>query len=146
MKKLSLLGVLALAGCCFFGEGGKDAVTAVSPDGKNEIRLWTNPLAYEVVRDGKVLVAKTAIGMKVDGKCLSRAGEDAPAPIVERREVSGTADAPVYKKAKVDLTGNETFADFGDWGVRLVARNDGVAYRFETRRSGEITVQGKGAA
>ena len=138
MRKLSVFGVLALAlaGCCFWGEGEKSAVTALSPDGKNEIRLWTNPLAYEVSRNGKVLIAKTEIGMKVDGRILV---PRASCP-VRKEQKSGAVDAPVYKKAKVDLTGNETFADFGDWGVRLVARNDGVAYRFETKLPGRVTV------
>ena len=146
MGKLSLLGVLALAGCCFLGEGGKDAVTAVSPDGKNEIRLWTSPLAYEVVRGGVVVVAKSEIGMKVDGRCLNCGGEDAPAPIVERHVVSGTVETPVYKKDRIDLAGNETFVDFGDWGVRLAARNDGVAYRFETKMPGRVRVNCEKAA
>ena len=138
--KLSWLGVLVLSGCCFWGEGEKEPVGAVSPDGKNEIRLWTNPLAYEVRRGGTVVVAKSEIGMKVDGKCLNCGGEDAPAPIVERHVVSGTVETPVYKKNRIDLSGNEAFVDFGDWGVRLAARNDGVAYRFETKMPGRIKV------
>ena len=73
MSKLSILGVLALAGCCFTGDGDECAISAVSPDGKNEIRLWANPLAYEVRRGGAVVVAKSEIGMKVNGKCLARA-------------------------------------------------------------------------
>ena len=139
-RKLSLLGVLALAGCCFWGENANGPVSAVSPDGRNEIRLWANPLAYEVIRDGKTLVAKSEIGMKVDGTCLVRAGGDARAPLIETRTLSGCVETPVYKKAKVDLSGNETFVDFGDWGVRLAARNDGVAYRFETKFPGKVTV------
>ena len=140
MGKFSTLGILALAGCCFFGADDEISYTAVSPDGKNEIRLWANPLAYEVRRGGAVVVAKSEIGMKVDGKCLNSRGEDAPAPTVERRSTSGTVETPVYKKARVDLSGNETFVGFGDWGVRLAARNDGVAYRFETRMPGRIRV------
>ena len=136
MKKLSLLGVLALAGCCFFGEGEKEAVTAVSPDGKNEIRLWTNPLAYEVRRGGTVVVARSEIGMKVGGKCLVRSAKC----LVQRESKSGFIETPVYKKARIDLSGNEAFVDFGDWGVRLAARNDGVAYRFETKMPGRVKV------
>ena len=136
MNRLSLLGVLALTGCCFFGEPGEDAVTAVSPDGKNEIRLWTDPLAYEVRRGGEVVVAKSEIGMKVGGKCLVPG-----AKCLLRKEVkSGFVETPVYKKGRIDLSGNETFADFGEWGVRLAARNDGVAYRFETKMPGRIKV------
>ena len=136
MNKLSLLGVLALAGCCFFSDPGADAVTAVSPDGKNEIRLWTDPLAYEVLRGGNVVVAKSEIGMKVGGKCLVPRASCS----VQREVKSGTVETPVYKKARIDLSGNETFVDFGDWGVRLAARNDGVAYRFETKMPGRIRV------
>lgn len=132
MKKLMSLCALALTGCCFFAEDAEDVLTACSPDGLNGIRLWMNPLAYEVTRDGAVIVAKSDIGMKVNGKdlpTLKRLGDRFPA--LERRLLAGSEETPIYKKARVDLSGNETFADFGDWGVRLVARNDGVAYRFE---------------
>lgn len=136
MKRLLSFGALALAGCCFWGQGEKEQACAVSPDGRNEIRLWTNPLAYEVRRGGEVIVAKSEIGMKVDGKCLAPC-----ASCSVRSEVkSGTVETPVYKKDRIDLAANETFADFGDWGIRLAARNDGVAYRFETKRPGRIRV------
>ena len=142
MYKLSLLGVLALTGCCFFGDPGADAVTAVSPDGKNEIRLWTDPLAYEVRRGGEIVVAKSEIGLKVGGRCLVRSAKC----FVRKEERSGFAETPIYKKARIDLAGNETFADFGDWGIRLAARNDGVAYRFETKMPGRIRVNCEKAA
>ena len=123
-----------------------DGVSAISPDGRNEIRLYARPLAYEVFRDGVTVAAKSEIGMTVDGSRMG--GTDAadrvhPAVTTGRR--NGVADAPVYKKSKVDLTANETFADFGKWGVRLVARNDGVAYRFETKMPGKIRVENEKA-
>ena len=123
-----------------------DGVSAISPDGRNEIRLYARPLAYEVFRDGVAVAAKSEIGMTVDGSRMG--GTDAadrvhPAVTTGRR--NGVADAPVYKKSKVDLTANETFADFGAWGVRLVARNDGVAYRFETKMPGRIRVESEKA-
>ena len=71
MKKFMSLCALALTGCCFFAEDAEVGLTAYSPDGRNEIRLWTNPLAYEVARDGEVVIAKSEIGMKVDGKDLA---------------------------------------------------------------------------
>ena len=137
MKRLIVTMLwMAAAGCCLMKFDGADA-TATSPDGRNEIRLWAEPLAYEVSRDGVVVVAKTPIGMKVDGACLC---QGATLKGVSRREVSGSVETPVYKKAKVCLKGAETFADFGDWGVRLAARNDGVAYRFETKKPGTVKV------
>ncbi len=121
-----------------------EAAAAASPDGRNVIRLYTDPLAYEVVRDGVTVVAKAKIGMTVDGGRLGgAAGRAVPAVTAGKR--SGAADAPVYKKERVDLSANEAFADFGAWGVRLVARNDGVAYRFETKMPGRIRVDGEEA-
>ena len=121
---------------------GTLAGTAKSPDGQNEIRLWANPLAYEVRRGGETLVAKTEIGLKVDGRRLG------PVATVRRTQAhtrTGRVETPIYKKRAIDLTAKETEVDFGDWSVRLVARNDGVAYRFETRLGGEIRVDGEQA-
>ena len=136
MRKLSLLGVLALTGCCFLGSVEDAAVTTVSPDGKNEIRLWMSPFAYEVRRGGETVVAKSEIGMRVAGKCLIPSVRR----LVRREVKSGFVETPIYKRERVDLSGNETFVDFGDWGIRLAARNDGVAYRFETKMPGRIKI------
>ncbi len=134
MKKtpLILMAAAACAGCVWTPEA--DAPEASARFEANEIRLHTEPLAYEVLRDGKTLVAKTPIGMKLDGVCRG----DAKLLAVSKRELSGTVATPVYKKASVDLSGAETFADFGDFGVRLVARADGVAYRFETKKGATV--------
>lgn len=113
-----------------------DELSAKASFGRNEIRLYTNPIAYEVARDGKIVAAKTAIGFALDDIGLAK---DARLGAVTERDLSGTIDTPVYKKAFVDLSGVETYADFGAFGVRLVARRDGVAYRFETRAVGKIT-------
>ena len=144
MKKglFTVVSAMLVAGCCCFCTEKAPTAVATSPDGKNEIRLWTEPLAYEVARDGVVVVAKTAIGMKVDGTCLA---SGVPCRVSGETK-SGTVATPVYKKAQVDLAGNETFVDFGDWGVRLAARDDGVAYRFETKMSGQVTVNCEKAA
>ena len=113
-----------------------DVNSAVSPDGRNEIRLYSNPLAYEVVRDGVVVAAKTEIGLEMNGENVGK-GVERPCD-VRRTKQGGVLPSPVYKKGKVDLSANKTFVDFGEWGVRLAARNDGVAYRFETKKPGVI--------
>ena len=111
--------------------------SATSPDGKNEIRLYSNPLAYEVLRDGVLVVHRTEIGLKMNGKCVMEGVEKADTAAY--LTVKGVfADTPVYKKGKISLSENKTFVDFGDWGVRLAARNDGVAYRFETKKPGLV--------
>jgi len=128
---------LTLAGCMCGRAFDPNVNSAVSPDGKNEIRLYSNPLAYEVMRDGVVVVAKTEIGLKMNGKCVKEGVEKADTAAY--LTVKGVfADTPVYKKGKITLTENKTFVDFGDFGVRLAARDDGVAYRFETKKPGIV--------
>ena len=120
--------------------GGVQPVAAVtSPDGRNEIRLWNDPLAYAVVRDGVEIVAKGEISLKVAGADLRDLAK-AKKPTVTRRAQTGAEPSPVYKKAKLDLAGAFAKADFGDWGVELAARDDGVAYRFYTAKSGQVVV------
>ena len=135
MKKMMMTAgaAIVVAGCSLVPCFNKGYVEAEY--GKNEIRLYTSPLAYEVLRDGKVLVAKTEIGLVLDG-----VKTDANAEIVkvEKSAISGKEDTPVYKKSCVDLSGEQTYVDFGDFAVRLAARNDGVAYRFETKKAATI--------
>ena len=125
------------------GITSRSAVTlsfaVTSPDGRNEITVRESPLRYEVKRDGIVLVGETPMDLVVDGTQLSR-GAGVP-DVVVRRKAKGPEllETPVYKKSAVDLDRNETFLDFGEWGVAAVARNDGVAWRFELSKSGAVT-------
>jgi len=146
MKKLlpALGAVLALTGCLNCGSNDDSAIEVVSPDGRNAIRLTLDPLSYEVLRDGVRLVSPSPIGLRIDGRCLC-ADAALRTPVVSRRRLSGSEKAPIYKKDRLSLAGNETFANFGDWGLRLIARDDGVAYRFETDRAGQITVEAEKA-
>ncbi len=118
----------AFAGCI------EDKKETKASFGANEIRLYTQPLSYEVVRDGKPVVLKTQIGLKLDGVCCS----NATIVSTSKKKLSGTVATPVYKKSSVDLSGSETYADFGDFAIRLVAREDGVAYRFELKKAARI--------
>ena len=127
---------------------------AVSPDGKNELRLEVggNGMEYSVWRSGKAIVESMRIALKVEGRgwlngtggsrsCATEdCGRAGARPSRTTREIKGTLATPLYKKSSIDLAANETKVDFGDWAVRLHARNDGVAWRFETKFGGEITV------
>lgn len=118
----------------------KNCASAVSPDGRNKICFSFDPLAYTVTRDGKTVVAKTEVGLRLNHTMLTHDRMVASNQITKRK-IEGVADAAVYKKSKVDLSANETLIDFNAEGlaVRLIARNDGVAYRWETDRNGSAT-------
>ena len=135
--------LVAVAAFCGFCADASDCCSARSPDGRNVIRLYANPLSYEVFRDGVTVVRRGEIGMLLAGEVLSGSGKVAR---VNGGSYSGEAASPVYKRSKVSLSANWAFADYGDWGVRIVARNDGVAYRFETSKGGKVKVTGEKAS
>ncbi len=125
---------------CLAAEARPPAFSAVSPDGRNELRLEVGDggMSYSVFRRGKALVEPTEISLttrehgRMDG-CGAR-------PRATTRKVCGTVATPLYKKASVGLSANETRVDFGEWALVLHARDDAVAWRFETKYKGEITV------
>ena len=136
MKKVYMMMVLAAA----FAARAESKFGAVSPDGLNEVRLETGAkgMSYSVWRRGKALVEPTVISL-VTSEHGRMNGENAD-PNTTTRKVEGKVATPIYKKSEVDLAANETRVDFGDWAVVLHARNDGVAWRFETKYDGEVTV------
>ena len=129
--KSTMAALLLAAGAC----AGNPVAEVVC--GENALRLYANPLAYEVLRCGKTLVPKTEIGICIDGKWLG--GGTSPREVVRSACAAETVATPVYKKDAVDLRREEKIADFGDFAVRIVAREDGVAYRFELKRTGVVT-------
>ena len=136
MKTFLSLAVCLVSACACRAEPAH--VRAASPDGLNEIRLDVGDggMAYSVWRSGKAVVEPTRIALKVEG----RGWLNGARPFQTARKVEGTLPTPLYKKSSIDLAANETRVDFGEWAVALHARNDGVAWRFETKFGGEITV------
>ncbi len=106
--------------------------------GGNAIRLYAEPLAYEVVSGGKTLVPRTEIAFKLDGTDIASSAKFVSA---KKRKLEGVVKSPVYKKSSVSMAGTETLADFGDFAVRLAARPDGVAYRFELKKGGTVNTE-----
>ena len=135
MKTSTLVMAFAVAsaGCAFAGD-----VVAKAEFNGNAIRLYANPLSYEVLGGGDVLVPATPIGICVDGRCL--AADARPAGASSSASVGEAPVAtPVYKKAAFDASGSVAVAEFGDFAVRLVARADGVAYRVELKKAGVVS-------
>ena len=139
----AMLGILVSASAYCAAAQGR-SYSAVSPDGLNEVRLevGADGMKYSVWRRGKAIVEPAELSLKVgvswlNGRETSVLGAEVKS---ETRKVEGKFATPLYKKSAVDLAANETKVDFGDWAVRLHARNDGVAWRFETKYKGEITI------
>ena len=142
------IAAMAAAQCAIAADSGVFAAT--SPDGRSAIRLHTKPeLGFSVEVDGKERIAFTPVGMDIEGRPAIGGADCKPGkPVYD--VYKGKLVTPLYKKASVNLTANETLVPFeGGWRVRLVARDDGVAYRFETlfkKESGDtVAVKGETA-
>ena len=73
-----------------------EVVSEKSPDGRNEIRLTTEPvLSYSVLRDGKERVAPTPISMTVEGKSVL--GGHVQVTGTARSARAATFPTPIYK-------------------------------------------------
>jgi len=104
-------------------------LTVFSPDGRNEIRLDdADGLRYSVLRDGRELVSPSAVSLAVRDRPFAPEIVDSK-PFRE----SGVLKTPVYKKAEITLEAKGLHVRLsGGYGVDLIARDDGVAYRFVT--------------
>lgn len=136
MKSVALMTVWSVAAVVC-----AETYSVVSPDGKNEIRLMTEPvLSYEILSGGRARTAPSAIGMDIAGR-PALGGEGLRVKSVSKADRKGCIRTPIYKKAAVDETANGLRIVFGDWSIELVARDDGVAYRFATDfQEQEVTV------
>ena len=110
---------------------------ATAKFGGNEIRLYPQPLRYEVLKDGVAVVPPTQIDVQIDGAWMLENAEIKDARSGTHGCVS--EETPIYKKGAIDTRRYETLADFGDVAVRLAARPDGVAYRIEMKKPGAVT-------
>ena len=116
-------------------------VSVKSPDGINEIRIDTDPvLSYSVYRSGIQRIAPTPIAMQREGRGIL-GGANVKITSCDTVTLQGVVSTPIYKKSSIDEKANKTVVSFaGDWKVALIARNDGVAYRFETAFAGRSPI------
>jgi alpha-glucosidase len=121
--------------------------TVASPDGRTTAQIATSgQLALSIAREGKQLLAPSAIALSVQGRgWLGRA----PAVLDSRvREVNETIIPPVpEKRSKIPDRYRLLELKFaGDWGLEVRAYDDGVAYRFVTAFPETIRVMDEQAA
>lgn len=137
-KSLMLLLGLACAPAAF---AAPKSYTITSPDGSLQGTVTVDAdIQIALAADGRTLLDPSPVAMTLAGDEVL--GRNPKLLKAKRRSADETFDAPFYKKAQVRDHYNELALAFrGDYSLVVRLYDDGMAYRFETRRKGEITVE-----
>ncbi len=115
-----------------------------SPDGNIAVKVATgNKIQWSVQHKGQQVIAPSAISMLLESGII---GDNAAVNSAPARKVNAVIKAINYKKATInDLYNELTLNCKGDYGVIFRAYNDAVAYRFFTKKKGDLIVKNEEA-
>ena len=138
MKRI--LSVLALFSAIFCSCASEGSYTLSSPDGKVVAEVTVDGgTTYTVAYDGNVVVSKATAAMVLSDGTTLGAGKVRK---VTTYAVNEPIAATLYTRSVVEDNYNALKVEFADRSsIEFRAYDDGVAYRFATNRSGEMTVQ-----
>lgn len=117
----------------------------ISPDGNTTLKVDVGPkLLWSVKHKGQQLIEPSAISLQLeDGEML---GDNARIDKADKLKVNTSFKAIDYIKAVVpDEYDQLTLNCRGDFGVIFRVYNDAVAYRFFTKKKGEIQIKNEEA-
>ena len=142
VKRLSLKGIF-LAGFLFFKtvNGFSGEVTVTSPDGKAFIKLdYSTALFLSVGYNGQLVMAPSLVSMTIS-EHPDVFLNPKRSKLITRKVNSEIIPAVAEKRSRIPDIYNETEIWFkGNFGMKLRAYNDGVAWRFITRFQDSVTV------
>lgn len=120
--------------------------TILSPDGRIRLQIDARTrLEWSATHQSQVIIASSPISLTLQtGGILG----DNPQVINSKTEkINNTIAAVNYKKARVDDSYSQlTLNCKGDYGVIFRAYNDGIAYRFFTKRRDSILIKSEEAS
>jgi alpha-glucosidase len=97
-------------------------------------------LVWSVQLKGKQIIAPSAIALELDNGDIL--GDNAKVSTSQTEKVNSSFVALNYKKTTVAQVYNELTLNYkNDFGVKFRVYNDGLAYRFFTKKKGEIIVK-----
>ena len=117
-----------------------------SPDGKLKTVVNVDKtISFSVSHEETEVLAPSSISMSLEGDEIL--GLHAKVAKVTRSAVNKVIPSPFYKKAEVTDSYNGMSLNFkGNWSIEFRAYNDGLAYRFVTRKKGDIVVKSEEAS
>lgn len=115
-------------------------ISLMSPDRRITANIQSgDSLMYSISMDGRLVMQPSTIGLKLtDGENIGYGNTK----VVSRRNVDEKVTTPFYRHTSVPDRYNElTLRLSKDWDVIFRAYDDGVAYRFVTRRKKPFTIK-----
>jgi len=116
-----------------------------SPDGNLIVNIQTGAkLLWSIQSSGQQIIAPSAISLQLQGG--QALGDNAKIVSSSAQKINKIFAALHYKKDSVQDNCNQlTLQCKGDYGIIFRAYNDGVAYRFFTKKKGQIIIQSEEA-
>ena len=145
--RTSLFGVFILLIMCFTIQGAQNSKSfeIKSPDNKISVTFEVgDKMLWSVQHEGEQIIASSPISMQLKGGEVL--GDHAKITASKAEKVDQVISAFNYKKASIPDHYNQLTVNCkGDYGVVFRVYNDGVAYRFVTRKKTDVVVQNEEA-
>ncbi len=143
-KFLQLIIVLVIAVNSLHAQKSK-IFTLSSPDGNIQLRIETGEkLQWSVLHQSTTVIAPSSISLQLQGGELL--GDNVKITSSKTEKINNKIAALHYKKDTiVDNYSQLTLNCKGDYGIIFRAYNDGVAYRFFTKKKDSIIIQSEEA-
>ena len=138
--------LLFLCTACAFPLMAQKNYTLSSPDGALQANVATgSDIRISLSADGETLLAPSPLAMTLaDGEVL---GGNPKVTRVKKTSADERIASPFYKKSDIHDRYNElTFTFRGDYGLIVRLYDDGLAYRFTTRKKDKIVVENEKVA
>jgi alpha-glucosidase len=112
-----------------------------SPNGKIEIKIAVNDkITWAILHEKDVILVPSTMSMTLDENVVL--GKNAVVLNSKKESIDTSFETPFYKKKSVQNKYNQLTLNFkNDFSIEYRAFDDGVAYRFITKKKKEITVK-----
>jgi alpha-glucosidase len=140
MKKTIILVFTVLFFCSSYSQK-KQNFKLVSPNGKIEVTIvLSDKITWEITHGKETVLSASPMSMTVnEGEIL---GKDPMLLNSKKESIRTSFETPLYKKKTVQDNYNQLLLNFkGDFSIEYRAFDEGVAYRFITKKKGDITIK-----
>lgn len=113
----------------------------LSPNGKIEIKITLDEtISWSILNKKNFVLVPSAMSMTLDKNIIL--GKNPILLNTKKQSIRTSFETPLYKKKSVEDHYNQLVLNFkGNFSVEYRAFDDGVAYRFTTKKKGSITVK-----